>query len=477
MKKPALLPASAPFMNFLGLLVDGVSSPIALKSLDGLYVFGNAALEEALGVPQGRIVGSTDLAWMSAADAAAFAAREREVVTTGNSIHSIEEYGPASHRRTFASTRFPYRDDAGSVIGTGLVGLDIDKSSPAKDVPSRWERATSTIAALQHAVAAMKSKAPKDVRQMAIDQSRIRELALWEFQRMQRYGHPVSIVAVHLESFRQVDGTSNTAEAEQIVRQAGDILRGRIRTTDAISRWSVDEYVIVLTNTGLGGAGIFAERLRAALMEHDFPTADRITASVAVAEARAQEAFDDWIARAESALRRAKTNGRNRRPATDFQAQPYQASDASAARNLLLLEWRPECESGNSVIDAEHQSLFAHAAALSVAVGDSEENVVMSNQVNDLIGHLEAHFAEEELMFRAAGYLGADSHTQIHRHLLNRARALVGSHAAGDITMDEVVDFLVSKVIVRHLLVEDTKYFPYLELLQLAASSRMGVCA
>ena len=40
MKKPALLPESAPFMNFLGLLVDGVSSPIALKSLDGLYVFG-----------------------------------------------------------------------------------------------------------------------------------------------------------------------------------------------------------------------------------------------------------------------------------------------------------------------------------------------------------------------------------------------------------------------------------------------------
>ena len=37
--------------------------------------------------------------------------------------------------------------------------------------------------------------------------------------------------------------------------------------------------------------------------------------------------------------------------------------------------------------------------------------------------------------------------------------------------MVELVDFLVSKVIVRHLLVEDTKYFPYLELLRLADPS------
>ena len=476
MKKPALLPESAPFMNFLGLLVDGVSSPIALKSLDGLYVFGNAALEEALGVPQGRIVGSADSAWMSAADAATFAAREREVITTGNSIHSIEEYGPASHRRAFASTRFPYRDDAGRVIGTGLVGLDIDKSSPAKDVPSRREPATSTIAVLQQAVAAMKSKAQTGVGPTAIDQGRIRELALWEFQRMQRYGHPASIVVVHLDSFKQVDESHKAAATEQIIRQAGDILRGRIRTTDAMSRWGAHEYLVVLTNTGLSGAGIFADRFRAALMEHDFPAADRITASVAVAEARPTESVDDWIARAESALRRAKTSGRNR-TAADSRNRPGKVMDASVARQLLLLEWRPECESGNLVIDAEHQSLFAHAAALSVAAGEGGENGTLLGQVNDLIAHLAAHFAEEEVLFRSAGYLGADSHSQLHRHLLDRARGLAASHAAGDTTMVELVDFLVSKVIVRHLLVEDTKYFPYLELLRLGDPSREAVCA
>jgi hemerythrin-like metal-binding protein/diguanylate cyclase (GGDEF)-like protein len=467
-------------MNFLGLLVDGVSSPVALKSLDGLYVFGNAALEEALGVPQGRIVGSDDSAWMSAADAAAFAARERAVATTGNSIHSFEEYGPASHRRTFASTRFP-----GRVIGTGLVGVDIDRSSAATDGPSRRERAQSTIATLQHAVAAMKSKVPKDTRQTTIDQSRIRELALWEFQRMQRYGHPVSIVVIHLDDVSQSEGTRDLAEGEQIVRQAGDILRGRIRTTDAISRWGVDEYLVVLTNTSISGAGIFADRLRAALVEHDFPTADRVAASVAVAEARSKESFDDWIARAESGLRLAKANARTGRDArtsrtgqsdADFRVQSDETADSVTARHQLLLEWRPECESGNVVIDAEHQSLFAHAAALSAAAGDSAQNGAVGDQVNDLIAHLAAHFAEEESMFRAAGYLGADSHTQIHRHLLNRARALMASHAAGDATISEVVDFLISKVIVRHLLIEDTKYFPYLELLQLAVTSRTAVC-
>ena len=65
-KQHSLLPGSAQFMNFLGLLVEGVASVVALKSLDGVYVFANAAMETALGVPPGCIVGSVDASWMPA---------------------------------------------------------------------------------------------------------------------------------------------------------------------------------------------------------------------------------------------------------------------------------------------------------------------------------------------------------------------------------------------------------------------------
>ena len=131
--------------------------------------------------------------------------------------------------------------------------------------------------------------------------------------------------------------------------------------------------------------------------------------------------------------------------------------------------------SGNAAIDAEHKALFTHAQALIAAMNDATPKGRFLELANALIVHLAAHFGEEEVLFRSAGYLGAHAHTQIHAHLLSRARTLASGYENGENTAGELADFLVSKVIVRHHMVEDSKYFPYLELLELSKLEPMSV--
>ena len=473
-KQHSLLPGSAQFMNFLGLLVEGVSSVVALKSLDGVYVFANAAMETALGVPPGCIVGSVDANWMAAPECAEFGAREREVASNGSSIHAIENYGASDRRRTFATTRFPYRDDSGRVIGTGLVGVDVCNRAPAADGSSPRDRTLAAIAGLQAAVDEMKSRAPVDVRRIAVDQSRVRECALQESRRLQRYGHPASLLMLDVDSFTQITDSRGTAAAEKILAGIADVLQGRIRTTDLMGRWGFDQFAIVLTNTGLNGARILAERVRVALMEQEFAIADRITASIGIAEAHTGESLDEWISRAESALQLAKGSGGNS-VVDDAPGVGNDAVDRKVVPSLLLLEWQVECESGNAAIDVEHKALFTHAQALIAAMNDATPKGRFLELANALIVHLAAHFGEEEVLFRSAGYLGAHAHAQIHAHLLSRARTLASGYENGENTAGELADFLVSKVIVRHHMVEDTKYFPYLELLALSKLEPMSV--
>ncbi len=70
--------------------------------------------------------------------------------------------------------------------------------------------------------------------------------------------------------------------------------------------------MIVCPQTALRGAVTLAERLRGAIEKTDFPRAGRRTCSFGLAELRPGETIADMVARADAALYRAKTGGRNR---------------------------------------------------------------------------------------------------------------------------------------------------------------------
>ena len=106
-------------------VLDAVTSstpdPVFVKDRGGRILMANPATLEALGLPAEQVIGSEGTAHFSPQLRDQLAANDREVLETGVA-QVYEETLPGG--RTFLSTKSPYRDPGGSIIG--LIGISRD---------------------------------------------------------------------------------------------------------------------------------------------------------------------------------------------------------------------------------------------------------------------------------------------------------------------------------------------------------------
>jgi diguanylate cyclase (GGDEF)-like protein len=134
----------------------------------------------------------------------------------------------------------------------------------------------------------------------------------YELGRAFRYDIPVSVIIADIDRFKSINDTHGHQIGDQVLQLVADIMRHGVRTVDTIGRWGGEEFLIICPETDLEGARALAEKLRAVIEATAFPAAIHNTTSFGVAEARAGETMKDLVARADAALYRAKTSGRNR---------------------------------------------------------------------------------------------------------------------------------------------------------------------
>lgn len=139
---------------------------------------------------------------------------------------------------------------------------------------------------------------------------------LEELQRAQRYGHPFSLLMLDIDHFKAVNDSYGHLAGDAVLRRLADIGRGVVRPMDRIFRYGGEEFVVVVPETFIEGAYALAERLREAIATASFTIAPetniRLTISVGVAVfPQDADSKGDLIAASDSALYRAKQNGRN----------------------------------------------------------------------------------------------------------------------------------------------------------------------
>jgi two-component system, cell cycle response regulator len=132
----------------------------------------------------------------------------------------------------------------------------------------------------------------------------------------QRDQRLVSVILMDIDHFKSLNDIHGHLTGDRILQAVGTALRTNLRRRDKVGRFGGDEFLIVLPETGSRGAAKLAERIRSWLVSSvglDLGLTESITASIGVASCRAGKISpEDLLERADSALYRSKSLGRNR---------------------------------------------------------------------------------------------------------------------------------------------------------------------
>jgi diguanylate cyclase (GGDEF)-like protein len=142
-----------------------------------------------------------------------------------------------------------------------------------------------------------------------------RPVALSELSRARRHGRPLVAVMMDLDRMKAVNTDHGHLVGEKVLAAVGDLLSGSMRTEDVVARFGGDEFCLLLPDTAVEGGLAIVERLRSRIASSvlvDGAAPVRGTASFGVARLQVDDDVDALLERADSALRRAKAEGRDR---------------------------------------------------------------------------------------------------------------------------------------------------------------------
>ncbi len=286
-------------------LIENLPSMVFVKDAEDLhYVHFNRAGEELLGISREQLIGFSDYDLFPLEQAELFAARDRQVLESGEVLNIDEEQITTHKGMRYFHTRKVCLNDA-----TGhpryLVGIsnDITESKEYKDRLDHLATHDSLTGLFNRRV--------------------LEERLQDEMNRVQRYGFELSVFMLDIDYFKQVNDTYGHHAGDEVLRHLSKLMQESIRKSDFAARYGGEEFSIVLPITPQAEAIELAERLREKISRLVIPVADNktisVTISIGVASARdVTRSWEELLDTADNALYRAKESGRNRVKAEAF---------------------------------------------------------------------------------------------------------------------------------------------------------------
>ncbi|WP_349343743.1 GGDEF domain-containing protein [Marinobacter sp. MMG032] len=136
-----------------------------------------------------------------------------------------------------------------------------------------------------------------------------------EYQRYLRNARSFSVLLMDIDLFKSVNDNYGHHVGDELITLVARTLREQCRKVDTLARWGGEEYLVLLPETTTEEAMSSANRIREAFSVRSVSTEQgqvQATISVGVASIRGSESIDRLLQRADEALYRAKSEGRNR---------------------------------------------------------------------------------------------------------------------------------------------------------------------
>lgn len=129
---------------------------------------------------------------------------------------------------------------------------------------------------------------------------------------------------------------------------------------------------------------------------------------------------------------------------------------------MSFVDWSSAYSVHHPLLDEQHQKLFSIINNLHDAMFAKKGREAVGLAIRELVEYTHKHFSEEERQMELRGYPGLAEHKRVHAELLKKVKDIDHQyHHSNESVAGEMIGFLVSDWLVKHILGMDKQYSPY----------------
>lgn len=130
-----------------------------------------------------------------------------------------------------------------------------------------------------------------------------------------RHKRQCSFVMIDLDNFKAVNDSYGHQTGDKVIKAFAQLLQQRLRPSDQMGRYGGEEFMLILPETSLQDAGNLLNELRKSFQNIDFVEGTgtfKVSFSAGIAENSYCTSASDQVHKADAALYKAKTTGKNK---------------------------------------------------------------------------------------------------------------------------------------------------------------------
>ena len=136
-----------------------------------------------------------------------------------------------------------------------------------------------------------------------------------EINRSERYLHPISLIFIDVDNFKEINDTYGHMIGDKILAFIAKHIKACLRSNDSAYRFAGDEFTIILPETTASEAKFVANRILSKFTNESFMINEKeisgITSSIGIAEYQIDEGYQQFVHRADVTMYEAKQQGGN----------------------------------------------------------------------------------------------------------------------------------------------------------------------
>ena len=200
---------------------------------------------------------------------------------------------------------------------TIAVALEENTQMLSKDLKSHGSEVSSLVKRvkeLEDELSRSRQESKEDFLTKLFNKRALDEFMSVKEAEFERYEHNFSVVMFDLDFFKAVNDNFGHEAGDAVLSAFAKILKKDARTVDIVGRFGGEEFMAILSETGVKGGVIFADKVRKHVEKARFMyKGERInvTVSCGVSERKLHSSLQNTINSADEYLYQAKKNGRN----------------------------------------------------------------------------------------------------------------------------------------------------------------------